>query len=73
MLVFVGTKMLIIDWINIHVGLSINGLQELHDLHRKTNNGKPTFNFVMGAAKRLVDADVPFAALCAIKRFFFRL
>ena len=51
-----------------HVGLSIDGPRELHDLYRKTNNGKPTFDFVMGAAKRLVDADVSFAALCVVNR-----
>lgn len=51
-----------------HVGLSIDGPRDLHDLYRKTNNGKPTFDFVMNAAKRLVDADVSFAALCVVNR-----
>ena len=51
-----------------HVGLSIDGPRELHDLYRKTKNGKPTFDFVMSAAKRLVTADVPFAALCVVNR-----
>jgi len=51
-----------------HVGLSIDGPRELHDLYRKTNNGKPTFDFVMNAAKRLADAEVPFAALCVVNR-----
>ena len=27
-----------------HVGLSIDGPRELHDIYRKTNNGKPTFD-----------------------------
>lgn len=62
------------DWVrflkqnNFHVGLSIDGPRELHDAYRKTNNGKPTFDFVMNAAKRLVDADVSFAALCVVNR-----
>lgn len=62
------------DWVAFlkeeyfHVGLSIDGPQELHDLYRKTKNGKPTFDYVMTAAKRLVDADIPFAALCVVNR-----
>ncbi|MCD8504531.1 MAG: anaerobic sulfatase maturase [Burkholderiaceae bacterium] len=51
-----------------HVGLSIDGPRELHDVHRKTRNGKPTFDLVMKAAKMLVDAEVPFAALCVVNR-----
>lgn len=53
---------------NFHVGLSIDGPRELHDRYRKTNNGKPTFDFVMAAAKRLAEAEVPFAALCVVNR-----
>lgn len=51
-----------------HVGLSIDGPRELHDSHRKTRSGKPTFDLVMKAAKMLVDAQVPFAALCVVNR-----
>jgi uncharacterized protein len=51
-----------------HVGLSIDGPRELHDAYRKTRNGKPTFDAVMSAARRLADADVPFAALCVVNR-----
>lgn len=53
---------------NFHVGLSIDGPRELHDTYRKTINGKPTFDFVMSAAKRLVNAEVQFAALCVVNR-----
>ena len=53
---------------HFHVGLSIDGPRELHDAYRKTVNGKPTFDFVMTAAKRLADAQVPFAALCVVNR-----
>jgi len=53
---------------NFHVGLSIDGPRELHDAYRKTRNGKPTFDLVMAAARRLADAKVPFAALCVVNR-----
>jgi len=53
---------------NFRVGLSIDGPRELHDFYRKTRNGKPTFDWVMSAARRLVDADVAFAALCVVNR-----
>jgi uncharacterized protein len=51
-----------------HVGLSIDGPQALHDRYRKTKNGKPTFERVMQAARRLADAQVSFAALCVVNR-----
>jgi uncharacterized protein len=53
---------------NFHVGLSIDGPQALHDRYRKTRNGKPTFDFVMRAARKLVEAEVSFAALCVVNR-----
>jgi uncharacterized protein len=53
---------------NFRVGLSIDGPREMHDFYRKTRNGKPTFDMVMAAARRLVDAQVPFAALCVVNR-----
>jgi uncharacterized protein len=62
------------DWVaflkknDFRVGLSIDGPRELHDFYRKTRNGKPTFDWVMGAARRLADADVTFAALCVVNR-----
>lgn len=62
------------DWVKFlkqhgfHVGLSIDGPRELHDRYRKTRNGKPTFDLVMKAAKSLVDAAVPVAALCVVNR-----
>lgn len=62
------------DWVsflkenNFHVGLSIDGPQHLHDRYRKTRNGKPTFDFVMSAARKLVAAEVSFAALCVVNR-----
>ncbi len=53
---------------HFHVGLSIDGPRELHDYYRKTRNGKPTFDYVLSAAKKLAKAEVPFAALCVVNR-----
>ena len=53
---------------HFHVGLSIDGPRELHDRYRKTRNNKPTFDLVMSAARKLVAADVSFAALCVVNR-----
>lgn len=53
---------------NFHVGLSIDGPRELHDTYRKTRSGKPTFDYVIAAAKLLREAEVPFAALCVVNR-----
>ena len=53
---------------NFHVGLSVDGPRELHDAYRKTRYGKPTFDLVLAAARRLVAAKVPFAALCVVNR-----
>ena len=53
---------------HFHVGLSIDGPRELHDYYRKTRNGKPTFDYVIAAAKKLAKAEVPFAALCVVNR-----
>lgn len=50
------------------VGLSIDGPRALHDKYRYTKGGGPTFDKVMNAARRLRDADVPFAALCVVNR-----
>jgi uncharacterized protein len=51
-----------------HVGLSVDGPRALHDRYRKTRHGKPTFDLVMKAAKKLAQAQVPFAALCVVNR-----
>ena len=53
---------------NFHVGLSIDGPRELHDTYRKTRNGKSTFDFVVAAAQKLNEAEIPFAALCVVNR-----
>jgi len=51
---------------NFLVGLSIDGPQELHDIHRVTRGGKPTFDKVMHAVKLLQKYDVPFNALVTL-------
>jgi uncharacterized protein len=51
---------------NFLVGLSIDGPQELHDMHRKTKGGKPTFDKVWNAVELLKKHDVPFNALVTL-------
>ena len=53
---------------NFLVGLSVDGPRELHDFYRKSRNGKPTFDYVVNAAKLLHQTGVPFAALCVVNR-----
>ena len=53
---------------NFLVGLSIDGPQAIHDIYRKARNGKPTFDLAMAAAKKLKEAQIPFAALCVVNR-----
>ena len=51
---------------NFLVGLSIDGPRELHDKHRVTKGGKPTFDKVMHAVELLNIHDVPFNALVTL-------
>lgn len=51
---------------NFLVGLSIDGPGELHDIHRVTKGGKPTFAKVWNAVKLLHKYDVPFNALVTL-------
>jgi uncharacterized protein len=51
---------------NFLVGLSIDGPQELHDMHRKTKGGRPTFDKVWNAIELLKKHDVPFNALVTL-------
>ncbi len=50
------------------VGLSIDGPRSLHDLHRRTRGGQPTFVRVVGSAWLLKKHGVPFNALCVVNR-----
>jgi len=51
------------------VGLSIDGPKEIHDHYRVTKGGKPTFDLVFAAAKRLQRHGVPFNTLTCVHRF----
>jgi len=51
---------------NFLVGLSIDGPRDLHDMHRKTKGGKPTFDKVMNAVKLLKKHEVQFNALVTL-------
>jgi len=51
---------------NFLVGLSIDGPRVLHDMHRVTKGGKPTFDKVWNAVQLLKKHDVPFNALVTL-------
>lgn len=51
------------------VGLSIDGPRDVHDHYRVTKGGEPTFERVLGAARRLQRAGVPFNTLTCVHRF----
>lgn len=53
---------------NFHVGLSLDGPQDLHDKYRPTKGGTPTFYKVIEAANILANAEVSFALLCVVNR-----
>jgi uncharacterized protein len=53
---------------NFLVGLSVDGPAELHDIHRRTKSGKPTFHRVWRAVELLHKYDVPFNALVTLNR-----
>ena len=50
------------------VGLSIDGPEELHDVYRISNDGKPTFAKVFAAAQMLHRHGVPFHSLTVVNR-----
>ena len=43
---------------NVEVQISLDGDQHIHDLHRKTYDGKPTYNIVINNIKRLLNNGV---------------
>lgn len=51
-----------------HVGLSLDGPRELHNKHRPTKGGAPTFDKVMQAAELLARHEIPFAILSVVNR-----
>jgi uncharacterized protein len=48
------------------VGLSLDGPEEIHDYHRKTKGGDPTFRQVMQSWNKLKEAEVETNILCCI-------
>lgn len=50
------------------VGLSLDGPQDMHDAHRRTATQAPTWQKVMDAAHRLLDAGVRVNALCCLSQ-----
>ena len=51
------------------VGLSIDGPREIHDRYRITNQGAPTFDSVVAAARLLRGFGVKFNTLTCVSRF----
>jgi len=51
------------------VGLSIDGPKDIHDHYRVNKGGKPTFDLVLAAARRLQRQGVPFNTLTCVHRF----
>lgn len=50
------------------VGLSIDGPRKYHDLYRVDKQGKPTFDQVIAAARRMKRHGVEFNTLCVVNR-----
>lgn len=50
----------------VHVGVSIDGPAEIHDLHRRTRDGRPTHGRVMQGIERLQRSGVDFDALAVV-------
>ncbi len=48
------------------VGLSMDGMEENHDRHRRTTSGKPSWAEARRAARLLQEAGVDFNILCAV-------
>jgi len=53
---------------NFFVGLSIDGPEDVHDLHRKFPDGRGSFQRVMRAAEVLREYEVPFNVLAVVTR-----
>jgi uncharacterized protein len=51
---------------HVRIGLSIDGPAFLHDLHRKTRNGKPTHAQTMKGVERLREHGIPFHVIAVV-------
>jgi len=49
----------------IHVALSLDGVQDAHDAHRRHPDGRPTFSVVVAALRRLLPV-APYASVLAV-------
>jgi uncharacterized protein len=58
---------LFLEW-NVGVGVSIDGPRELHDRHRKTRNGKGTFDKTLAGIRCLRANGVPFHVISVLSR-----
>jgi uncharacterized protein len=56
------------DQWQVRVGVSIDGPAHIHDLHRKTRNGKPTHALAMRGVQLLQRAGVPFHVIAVLTR-----
>lgn len=51
---------------NVSVGISIDGPESLHELHRKAKNGQPHFHKVLGAIEILKAYRIPYGGLAVL-------
>lgn len=51
---------------NVHVGVSIDGPQFIHDKYRKTRQGKGTFEIVMKGIQLLKKHEIPFSIISVL-------
>ncbi len=60
------------DWLqllarsDVRLGVSLDGPEELHDLHRKTRSGAGSFKAVMAGLDKLRNAAIPFHVICVL-------
>jgi uncharacterized protein len=53
---------------DIHVGISIDGPQSVHDIHRTTRGGKGTHRRVLRGLRLLRENGIPVRAICVLTR-----
>jgi uncharacterized protein len=62
------------DWcalikeLDIHVGVSLDGPEQLNDRHRRTRKGQGSFERVMTGIRRLQTHGIPFHVICVLTR-----
>lgn len=58
----------LIERFDIRVGVSIDGPPELHDAHRRTRDGRGTFDRVLAGVRRLQEHGTPFYVITVLTR-----